>query len=59
MRSAVLFALDGVGDFPSPFALKLEMEAAPNNARLAITGFLRRPRNLTLKPENRPMTPSQ
>jgi len=40
------------------FALTAETEGAPNDARLVTTGFLRRPRNLTSKPENRP-TPSQ
>ena len=51
--------LDGVGDFPSLLPLTPETEEAPNDARLVMTGFLRRPRNLTSKPENRPTTPSQ
>ena len=41
------------------FALTPETEEAPDDARLVMTGFLRRPRNLMSKPENRPMTPSQ
>jgi len=37
--------------------LAAKKEEAPSDARLVITGFLRRPRNSTSKPENRPTTP--
>jgi len=37
--------LDAVGDFPSILALAAETEEAPNDARLVMTGFLKRPRN--------------
>jgi len=50
---------EGDGDFPSRFALDAVMEDAPNEARLVMTGFLRRPIKLTCAPENRPTTPSQ
>ena len=42
---SVPVTLDGVRDFPPLFALPLVMEEAPNDARLVMTGFLRRPRN--------------
>jgi len=35
-------------DFPSIFPLTQETEEAPNDARLVMVGFLRRPRNLTM-----------
>ena len=57
--SVPVLILDGVGDFPSLFVLAPETEEAPNDARFVMTGFLRRPRNLTSEPENRPTTPSQ
>ena len=41
----VVLMLDAVGDFPSILALAAETEEAPNDARLVMTGFLKRPRN--------------
>ena len=41
------------------FCIDTRNEEAPNDARLVMTGFLRRLRNLTSNPENRPTMPSQ